>query len=790
MLGVALVVRLVWVVMTKAVIACPQDEPFPMLIDKLARKSRLNRVARASLALGTVLSSGCGMINRVAPGPGPHDTRTSYHDNVGMQISYPEVQDCANEVAAVARTSVSPLVAEDPANLPTFDLTLAEAVQMAVRQSPVVRELGGTLVTQPVFSQTIYDPSLAHANPQQGVEAALAAFDAQFTGQLLWNKQDQPINVQQGTPGADFQPRVFQGTTGTYQSELSKRTAQGGRFALRHVTLYDRNNRPFRAFPSDFTGWVEAEWRQPLMRGAGTEFNRIAGPSGVIGQYNGVLIARVNEEVALADFEAAVVRLVNDVEQAYWELSANYRVLEASLRGREAALQTFQYQEVRLKVGAGRSDEEAQAQSQFYQFQAQVEQALSGQQGLYASEQRLRYLLGMPPADGRLIKPVTEPNDIRVVFDWESALSQALQRRVEIRRQRFNLKRREMELIAARLNRRPQLDFLGNYRWRGLGDNLIGGSGGQPLDNLFSEISGGDYQEWQAGMELTFPVGLRAASNAVAHARLAISREQALLNETELRISHSLSDAVRRIGLTHSLLETNYNGFLADLRQVDVLRRRYRDGTDNINFLLQAQRQVVTSEIQFYRSLSDYNLAIRDLHREKGSLLAYSGVTLSEGPWASGAYQDAYEMGRFLNTRPNPEAVSVPTPVSSGPFDPSQPQSTTGGTMMAPDGMMQPEMIQPEMIQPGLIQPENDPLAPAPLGQPPALQGPLPAQSSPITQAQAIGLSSLQVLNPMHAKPAGEAITAEPFQWTPATQFRPIHVSTPGEMRQATSTQP
>lgn len=758
-----------------------------MLIAKFARNSRLNQAARASLAVGTLLSSGCGLINKVAPGPGPHDTRTSYHDTVGMQISYPDVRDCANEITAAARTSASPLVAEDPSKLPTFDLTLAEAVQMAVRQSPVVRELGGTLVTQPGFSQTIYDPSLAHANPQQGVEAALAAFDAQFAGQLFWNKQDQPNNIQTGGLGGIFTPQVFQGTTATYQTELSKRTAQGARFALRHVTLYDRNNRPFRAFPSDFTGWVEAEWRQPLMRGAGTEYNRIAGPSGIVGQYNGVLIARVNEDVALADFEAAVIRLVNDVEQAYWELSANYRVLEASLRGREAALQTFQYQEVRLKVGAGRSDEEAQAQSQFYQFQAQVENALSGQQGLYASEQRLRYLLGMPPADGRLIKPVTEPNDIRVVFDWESALTQALQRRVEIRRQRFNLKRREMELIAARLNRRPQLDFLGNYRWRGLGDNLIGGSGGE-LDNLFAEISGGQYQEWQAGMELTFPVGLRAASNAVAHARLLINREQAVLNETELRISHSLSDAVRRIGLTHSLLETNYNGFLADLRQVDVLRRRYRDGTDNINFLLQAQRQVVTSEIQFYRSLSDYNLAIRDLHREKGSLLAYSGVTMAEGPWASGAYRDAYEMGRFLNTRPNPEAVSVPNPVSSGLFDPSQPQSTIGGAVVVPDGiMMQPEAAQPEAVQPEIIAPGSLDSVIKPSNESRSLQGTVGAM--PMPQSSAAQASVAKVLDPLYALPTGEAISAAPFEWTPAAVFQPIHVSTPGAMRRPVGVQ-
>jgi len=492
------------------------------------------------------------------------------------------------------------------------------------------------------------------------------------------------------------------------------------------------------------------------------------------------LIARVNEEVALADFEAAVVRLVNDVEQAYWELSLSYRTLEATLRGREGALINYRKEAFKENVGSTAIDQLSQSESLYFQFQSQVDSALSGQQGLYASEQRLRYLLGMPPADGRLIKPITEPNSIRVVFDWESALSQALQRRVEIRRQRFNLKRREMELIAARLNRRPQLDFLGNYRWRGLGDNLIGGSGGE-LDNLFAEVSGGQYQEWQAGMELTFPVGLRAASNAVAHARLLLNREQAVLNETELRISHSLSDAVRRIGLTHNLLETNYNGLLANRRRyeaVDVRNRAIR--SDNF-FLLEALRQVVNSEIEFYRSLSDYNLAIRDLHREKGSLLAYSGVTLAEGPWATGAYRDAYEMGRFLNTRPNPEAVSMPNPVSSGPFDSSQPQSTIGGGMVVPEGVM----IEQEVIQPPM--PEANA---APAGQEGLPQGPVQTISATMPQTQTTNVQSSDRFNPMHALPVGEVITAEPFQWTPPTEFRPIHVSTPGEMRQAISPGP
>jgi outer membrane protein TolC len=646
-----------------------------------------------------VSQTGCSLIGKLPSGK--HDTKASYHDHVGLKIEYPQVAECATATSETARNTTAPLTLEDPSQLPALELSLEEAIQMAVGQSPVLRSVGGTIVQAPQTTTSVYDPALAHANPLGGVEAALAAFDAQYSGEIFWAKTDRPTN---NRAVFAFQQPVSQGTGASFRSELSKQTAQGARFALRSIVDYDRNDidtlNQFRAFRSAFDGFLEAEWRQPLMQGSGTLFNQIAGPNSAVGQYNGVLIARVNEDVALADFEAAVVELVDDVEEAYWNLHLRYRLLEANLRGRESALQTFQYQEVRLRVGTGRQDEDAQARSQFFQFQAQVENGLAGETGLYAAEQRLRYLLGLPAADGRLIKPTTEPSNAEIVFDWDRALGQALTRRVEIRRQQWNVKRRELELTAARLNRRPRLDFVGQYRTRGLGDHLIGDSDpSDPRDNLYSSITGGNFNEWQAGMELTFPVGLRTASTAIAHARLNVARERALLDETELRVSHDLSTAARELRRAHVLLETNYNRWQADIRQLDVLRQRYRDGLDPINFFLQAQQQVVISESDFYRSLIEYNLAIRDLHRQKGTLLAYNQVQLAEGPSVSKAYESAYETGRFFTPRRHPEKVSAPQPISRGSFDPTAP-GETNPPMESPENVPAPEPSATEAFAP------------------------------------------------------------------------------------------
>ena len=64
------------------------------------------------------------------------------------------------------------------------------------------------------------------------------------------------------------------------------------------------------------------------VRGAGVDYNRIAGPNAAIGQYNGVLIARINMDVSLPDFERGIITFVTDVETSYWELLFVYHNLE------------------------------------------------------------------------------------------------------------------------------------------------------------------------------------------------------------------------------------------------------------------------------------------------------------------------------------------------------------------------------------------------------------------------------------------------------------------------------
>ncbi|MCC7335582.1 MAG: TolC family protein [Pirellulaceae bacterium] len=638
---------------------------------KVTRKSQRRRAKLKWLVACLMAATGCTQAKQFHFND-TWDSAPSYHASLATQIEYPNVRsNLVPQVAGAPR----PLTIENPSELPAREMQLDEAIQIALANSDILRTLGGSVVQTPLASRTNFDPAITESNPLTGVEAALSAFDTQAAGQLFWQVNDRPNNTLINPILQNFQRAVLQQTNAQFTYELAKRTATGARFAARTNVAYDLTNTPNRLFSSAYTGWFEAEYRQPLMRGAGVDFNRIAGPNSPVGQYNGVLIARINTDITLADFEQGIITFINDVETAYWELHFAYHNLETIVAGRNSALLTWQRVKELQKVGmrGGDAAAVAQASANYYTFDVAVRDALSGTNGLYASEQRLRYLMGLPPTDGQLIKPTSQPMDGEVVFDWDSALSDALTRRVEIRRQKWNIKRRELEMLAARLNRKPTLDFLGLYRYRGLGDALIDNyDSNNSANSLAQSIFSGDFQEWQAGVELGYPVGFRQASAAVANARWNLARETALLREQELRVSHDLSNASRLVTRAYQLMQSNYNRQDADRQQVDALQARYESGLDNINFLLQAQQQLATSQSAYFRSLTDYQLALRDFHREKGSLLNYNQVGMSEGAWPAPAYQDAVERGRFFAPRSNPEQVDVPSPLSSGGFNPEQ----------------------------------------------------------------------------------------------------------------------
>jgi outer membrane protein TolC len=609
------------------------------------------------------------------------DGDLAHYKGVATEIEYPDVEsDRLDDVSQAQR----PFSLTNTEKKETWDLTLEEAMRIALTNNKVMRSIGGQvqgppdfLLRNPELIPTIYDPALSESNPRTGAEAALSAFDAQLSSSLLWERTDKPQNV--NLLYSQFFSPVSEHDLSTFQARLSKVTATGGQFSLTHNVAYDMDRfnypPPSRlAYPSDWNVNLVAEMRQPLLQGFGVQFNRIAGPGATPGLYNGVMLARINTDIALADFEASVRNLVSDVEVTYWELYFQYRSLDAVIAGRDSALSTWRkiYTLYRIGGKGGEAEKEAQAREQYYLFRSTAEQSLNA---LYSAEAKLRYLLGLAATDGRLIRPKDEPTVAKVVFDWCDVLNEGLVRSVELREQKWIVKRRELELIAAKNFLLPKLDFVGQYRWLGLGNDLFPENGAnagflQPGSGAYESLTGGDFQEWQAGFQLNLPLGFRREMAGVRNAQLYVARERAKLQEGELELSHQLAHAIRQLEADHVLSQTGLNRRIAAQREVEAVAAAYETDTITLDVLLKAQQNLAQAESDFYRALVDYNKSIAQVHFRKGSLLEYNGVYLAEGPWPAKAYFDARRRARAREASTYLDyGFTQPRVISRGPIE-------------------------------------------------------------------------------------------------------------------------
>ncbi len=572
------------------------------------------------------------------------DGDLSHYVGVATEIEFPDVEvDSLAEVRGGHRPMTL-----DTEDVEFWDLTLEEAVQIALTNGKVIRSLGAQVSLAPdsltrlaEAVPSVYDPALAEAHPTGGVEGALAIFDPQLTAGVFWEKLHTPVNLD--PERFPFGVRTSIQDIGNFQTRLSKTMATGGTFGFSHNARYNLSNSPTREWPADWTVNLEADFRQPLLQGAGVGFNRIAGPGAQPGIHGGVVIARINSDIALTDFEAQVRNLVNDIERAYWALYLAYREKDAVVAGLQSATASWRRVEALRIEGAvgGEAVNEAQAREQVFLFQSLAKQRLST---LYATENNLRYLMGLAATDGRLIRPSDEPTTARMQFDWHEVQAEGLVRNAELRRQKWRVKQREMELVASRNHLLPRLDATGRYRWLGLGETLIDTNRENP--SAWSDLTGGENQEWQFGLELNVPIGFRRQHAGVRHSELALARERVLLREQELEFVHQLSNAVRMVEDGYRIAESRFNQRVAADHQVDAVQAAFEAGQVPFSDVLNAQRQLAEAEIEYFRALAQYHESITTVHFRKGSLLSERNIMLAEGPWPAKAYFDAHGRAR------------------------------------------------------------------------------------------------------------------------------------------------
>lgn len=636
---------------------CPQPATYP--------RARLPKLILISALSSSMMLSGCSMSRKKRPsdlhfadGEKPITSYRGYN----TAIEYPAIE---NVTARAVQLSGEPRNLQRTVDDEVREVTLHEMMLTALSHNEIIETsaLGGVgskaVLTNPTGVASVYDSAIQETGilfGRRGMDAALADFDARLASSFTVSGVDNRINT--------ATLPLSRNQNGAFNTSLSKAFATGATASVSSDWSNTWSNNPLNNYSSIYQGSFGAQISQPLLAGSGVDFTRVAGPTNpafgsIAGVSQGVSIARINQDLSLADFEIAVRTALRDIENSYWDLYLAYRLFDTSVTAHESAAETLRVLQVAREVGAGNRASEAQARDRLYETKASLELALNV---LYQAEAELRRLTGLPMNDGTVLRPAEEPIVAELRPDWQASLVDGLTYRVELRRQKWQVKSLQLQLNAARSLVRPSLNAVAGYDVLGFGDKLASQGTSNVTNSAFGSMARDNLSDWTVGMQFNMPVGLRQARSQVRNYELQLAKANAVLASQERSIAHDIASAIQDVTATYTAAQSNLNRLQAAKERVDLLQVEREVGVLTLDLVLRAQASLAAAEGAYYQQIVAYNKAITSLNLATGRLLEFNNIYLQEGKWCPEAYDDAMLRAQArTHATDNPNLETQPT---------------------------------------------------------------------------------------------------------------------------------
>jgi outer membrane protein TolC len=598
-----------------------------------------------------------------------------------------------------------PRTTNDPEAQEIWPMTLQEAIKIGLDNSEVVRVISlgaqgipiGGFEPDPLEhrrrvgargrarSATVYDPAIQETQIAQ----ALSAFDTALTTSLLWGHSVTPFNngFQAGAfTQAGSVPVVFIQDTAQFQAAVQKRTATGAQIGVTHNINYNYSNSPNNVFPSAYTVNTQLQLVQPLLGSAPLPGQQAGRPSGLEANRAPIVIARLNADSAVWRFKSEVMASVRSIEQQYWSLSQQQVQLWSSETAVSLGEEILRREQSELEVGRGTRADVAEAQQRLEQFRLDFVTRTSD---VITTERQLRNILGLPPADNRRIVPVTAPTEARMEPDWDASLAQMVTFQPDIVQQQLQVRVSELQLLLARNQLLPVLNFNALYQFNGLGDNLDSAEANMtgaalraidPLQAAQQRAAGvnsqprdfDNFQQWQVGFTFAMPLGMRAPLANNKQAQLALLRQRAYLQQIVHQTTHSLARFFVEVDANYKQFKTASRLRAAAAQRLEAQKAFYEEGRITIDRYLDSVAQFADAVAREAQFKTTYNISIVALEEAKGTLLGYDNIAVAEGPSPRQAYIQARDQqAAHVRVPIPPDGSYHPRPIN-GPANPTR----------------------------------------------------------------------------------------------------------------------
>ncbi len=433
-------------------------------------------------------------------------------------------------------------------------------------------------------------------NGRQGFRIAQAAFDPVFRASYGRANSLSPLANSQ-LDGA-VKPQT---ETDNFGAGVDQLLYSGGTLSLESGANRFESNSSFALLNPSYDANLRLRLRQPLLRGGGFGVAAIPGE-----------LAKI--ELAVADLRQrqAILQTVAAVETAFWELGLKRLAREARASAVWTSERLLREVDARIEAGLANRIDRLRGETA---LAAERETFLGAEQEMARASDELARLLGRQDFDAVSFSGVEAFAHGVLKREWlepESVLRRAqdldpgyLMAKQGVTRSEVQVRRAQNELL-------PSLDLVA--AGSSLGRSTAYGA-------AYDNVAARDGYQWNLGLELNVPLGLREERARLQMARNNRQTAQLQSEEAYQLLMLAVRSACRNVHAGWQQIDAAQTAKQLSAEQAEQIRERYEQGLVDFRDVLEARNTFTQAEVNLYRARFSALRAQIEVARLEGHLL-------------------------------------------------------------------------------------------------------------------------------------------------------------------------
>jgi len=489
--------------------------------------------------------------------------------------------------------------------VPTIDLKLDEAVALALERN--------------------LDIAVERLNPQ-AEDLTVAVLRGQYRPVLSTtfgqnNVTQLPTNQLVGGTAVQNDQTTFN-VAGSQQVRWG-----GGAVALSFNNRRQDSTSSFNTFNPQYNSTFAALFTQPLLRNFSTDLLRTS-----------IRVSAINRDISELQLRSVVTNTLANVRSAYWDYVYTVELLKVQQRSLDLAEKLLEDNRIRVEVGTLAPIDVVQAEAEVASRRQSIAQVEAQQK---TAELVLKRLIVSGTEDPRWrarLNPIDRPPFDPAPIDLETALRNALDKRLDLAESRHTLQANDLNLRLLSNQRLPAADLVASYGLQGIGgtryvrDGTIGGAITQTIPGGYSDalrlISDRSFPQWNVALTISYPIGASTAEAGYARAQVTVRQTQAQIKALELQIAAEVTNAASQMQSNVKRVEAATAARELAQKRLEAETSKFEVGLSTNFFVVQAQRDLAEAETTELSARLDHQKSRVEFERVQEASLSQAGISL------------------------------------------------------------------------------------------------------------------------------------------------------------------